>query len=127
MYLATLRSVFASVALICTTVTAWAETSAVQNFATAVNSGNVAGCVASFTKGTRFIDLGNDFSKPDRLQWFCNEVVVQKANYKLLTEEVKDNTISFTFDFTAGNYFLEGKGLATVEQGKFKELVIERR
>jgi uncharacterized protein (DUF1697 family) len=48
MYLATLRSVLAGVALIGTTVTAWAETSAVQNFATAVNSGNVASTQARY-------------------------------------------------------------------------------
>jgi hypothetical protein len=121
------RVAFVAMALIAAPVTALAETTAVQNFVTAVNSGNAEACVASFTEGTRFIDLGNDFSAPDRLAWFCGEVVKQKANYKLLSEDTSGESISFTFDFTAGNYFLEGKGVATVENGKFKELIIERR
>jgi hypothetical protein len=106
---------------------ALAETSAVQAFVSAVNSGDTRGCMASFAPQATFIDLGNDFSAKDRLEWFCNEVVKQKAAYRILSETREGDVITWTFDFQAGGYFLEGKGRATVSGSTFTDLVIERR
>jgi hypothetical protein len=53
--------------------------------------------------------------------------VRQKANYTILSETSSGESVDWTFDFKAGNYFLEGKGKAVIADGKFKELVIERR
>jgi hypothetical protein len=96
-------------------------------FVEAVNAGDAAGCLAAFTETARFIDLGNDFSAPDRRAWFCNEVVKANAKYTVLSEEVSGQNVSWTFDYRAGSYFLEGKGTATFEGNQIADLLIERR
>jgi hypothetical protein len=108
--------------------TAHAETSPFKAFTEAVNSGSIEECLATFAPGARFIDLGNDFSAPDRMSYFCKAVVDAGSRYTVLTETQEGETITFTFDFKqAGGYALNGKGTARVADGKLSELIIERR
>jgi hypothetical protein len=108
--------------------TAHAETSPFKAFTEAVNSGSIEECLAAFAPGARFIDLGNDFSAPDRMSYFCKAVVDAGSRYTVLTETQEGETISFTFDFKqAGGYALNGKGSATISGGKIGSMMIEAR
>jgi hypothetical protein len=101
--------------------------SPVAAFAAAVNGGDAQACLAVFAPSARFIDLGNDFTAIDRRTWFCGEVVRVKGNYATISETRSGDRIDWTFDFRAGGYFLQGKGVAKIEGDRIADLVIEKR
>jgi hypothetical protein len=106
-------------------VPALADPAALSAYVAAFEAEDPAACVALFAPDARFIDLGNDFS--DRLDWFCQAVVDAGGRYTILAQETQGDTSTFTLDFRAGGYFLEGKGSLTGNGGKITALTIERR
>jgi hypothetical protein len=105
--------------------TALADAAALDAYVNSFEAEDPAACIATFAPGASFVDLGNDFS--DRIAWFCNAVVEGGGRYTILSQQTNGNTTTFTFDYRAGGYFLEGKGELTGTDGRIEELTIERR